>query len=121
MASLESREVENVLVVSFTKAKILDQGTIDQIGTELLECIDRTPDGKVVLNFGGVSFMSSGMIGKLVLFNNKCKSSDVKLKLCSISDNLMEVFKITRLNKVFDIYKSEDKAVAAFEKKGWFG
>ncbi len=120
MASLETREVEDVLVVAFTKAKILDEPTIEQIGTELSECIDKAPAGKIVLNFGGVSFMSSAMIGKLVLFNNKCKAGDIKLKMCEISDNVMEVFKITRLNKVFDIHKSEDKAIASFEKRGWF-
>jgi anti-anti-sigma factor len=120
MASLDLREVDEVLVVSFTKAKILDETTIEQIGTELMECITKCPAGKIVLNFQGVSFMSSAMIGKLVLFNNKCKAADVKLKLCDISDNVMEVFKITRLNRVFDIHKSEEKAVASFEKRGWF-
>jgi anti-anti-sigma factor len=121
MASLELREVEDVLVVQFTKARILDETTIEQIGTELMESITKSPGGKIVLNFQGVSFMSSAMIGKLVLFNNKCKAADVKLKLCDISDNVMEVFKITRLNRVFDIHKSEEKAVASFEKRGWFG
>ena len=121
MSSLETREEENVLVVKFTKAKILDEPTIEQIGKELNEAIGKAPEAKIVLNFAGVSFMSSAMIGKLVSFNNKCKTSDVKLKLCSISDNVMEVFKITRLNKVFDIQKTEEKAIASFEKKGWFG
>jgi anti-anti-sigma factor len=121
MSSLELREEENVLVVVFNKSKILDETTIEQIGNELNQCLDKAPEGKVVLNFSGVSFMSSAMIGKLVSFNNKCKTADVKLKLCGISDNVMEVFKITRLNKVFEIYKTEEKAVAAFEKKGWFG
>ncbi|MBM3998918.1 MAG: STAS domain-containing protein [Planctomycetes bacterium] len=121
MSSLDLREEENVLVVSFTKAKILDETTIEQIGKELMEAIGKAPDQKIVLNFGGVSFMSSAMIGKLVLFNNKCKAADVKLKLCGISDNVIEVFKITKLNKVFDIQKTEEKAIASFEKRGWFG
>ena len=33
----------------------------------------------------------------------------------------MEVFKITKLNKLFDIQADEEKAVASFDKKGWFG
>ena len=33
----------------------------------------------------------------------------------------MEVFKITKLHKVFDIKDTEDKAIAGFGKKGWFG
>jgi hypothetical protein len=32
----------------------------------------------------------------------------------------MEVFKITRLNKIFDIQPDEATALAAFEKRGFF-
>ena len=35
--------------------------------------------------------------------------------------NIMEVFKIMKLNKVFDIQTDEATAMKAFEKKGWFG
>jgi hypothetical protein len=33
----------------------------------------------------------------------------------------MEVFKITKLNKLFDILDTEEKALGSFDKKGWFG
>ena len=41
--------------------------------------------------------------------------------MCNISSNVMDVFKITKLNKVFDIHPNEEKAVKAYAKKGWFG
>ena len=65
--------------------------------------------------------MSSAMIGKLVLLNKKAKTDNVALKFCAISANVLEVFKITRLNKVFEIYADEEKAVKSFKKGGWFG
>lgn len=112
---------QGVLVVGFTDAKILDEAKIQQIGKELMELVPQATNSKLVLDFSGVSFMSSAMIGKLVLLHKKCKSSDVTMKVCNISDNVMEVFKITRLHKVFDIHKDRDKALASFDKKGWFG
>jgi anti-sigma B factor antagonist len=123
MSSLKSQEIEDVLVVYFTDAKILDEARIQQIGKELAEMAGSASSStkKMVLNFQGVQFMSSAMIGKLVLLNKKCKSSEVDLKLCQISPNVLEVFKITRLNKVFDIHPDEEKALKAFSKKGWFG
>jgi anti-sigma B factor antagonist len=121
MSSLRSRDVEDVLVVQFTDAKILDDTRIQQIGKELLDMTAKAQSGKMVLNFDGVSFMSSAMIGKLVLLNKKCKTSNIDLKLCQITANVFEVFKIMRLNKVFDIHKDEERAVKAFDKKGWFG
>ena len=108
MSSLKSQEINGVLAVYFTDAKILDEARIQQIGKELMEMAASASESKkMLLNFQGVQFMSSAMIGKLVLLNKKCKKDEVTLKLCHISSNVLEVFKITRLNKVFDIYADE--------------
>ena len=121
MSNLRSAENGDVLVVYFNDNKILDETKIQQIHSELNEKLTEVPAGKLLLNFDNVSFMSSAMIGKIILLNKKCKASDVKFKICSISDNVMEVFKLMRLNKVLDIQNDEEKAVASFDKKGWFG
>ncbi len=121
MSSVRSEENGDVLVVYFNDNKILDESKIQQIHTELTEKMGSTPANKLLLNFDNVSFMSSAMIGKIILLNKKCKASDVKFKLCNISDNVMEVFKLMKLNKVLDIQKDEEKALTSFEKKSWFG
>jgi anti-sigma B factor antagonist len=122
MALLKTQEIEGAQVVYFLEGKILDEAKIQKIGSELMEAADATASTKrLLLNFTGVAFMSSAMIGKLVLLNKKCKTDDISLKLCDISGNVSEVFKIMKLNKVFDIYKTQDKALKSFDKKGWFG
>ena len=119
--SLKSREHEDVLIVSFTDSKILDDARIQQLGKELVDKAARAQGAKMVLNFATVSFMSSAMIGKLVLLSKKCKQDKVDLKLSNISPNVQEVFKLMKLNKIFDIHKDEEKAIKSFDKKGWFG
>ena len=106
----------------FTDSKILDEAKIQKIGSELIAAAESAANSekKLLLNFSGVGFMSSAMIGKLVLLNKKCKTDGVDLKICNISPNVAEVFKIMKLNKVFDIYKTEEKGLKAFDKKGWF-
>jgi anti-anti-sigma factor len=122
MALVETQEIDGVLVVTFSDSKILDEGKIQQIGTELAAAANAAQaNHKLLLDFSGVEFMSSAMIGQLVLLNKKCKGSETTLKLCSISPNVSEVFTIMKLNKVFDILKTRDKALKAFDKKGWFG
>ena len=121
MNSLRIQETDDVLQVFFTDAKILDDNRIQQIGSDLLEAASRATNNKMLLNFLGVTFMSSAMIGKLVSLHNKCKKDEIALKFCNISSNLTEVFKIMKLNKVFDIYKNDEKALKSFDKKGWFG
>ena len=120
MPELVSQHKDDVLIVQFTSQKILSDVLIAQIGREVLELADEA-DGKMLLDFQGVTFMSSAMIGKIVLLNKKCKQNKITIKLCNIAPSIMEVFEITRLNKVFSIYDSIDDALKAFGKKGWFG
>ncbi len=109
-------------MVGFGSSKLLDESVIQQVGKELIEITSQTGDDKkILLSFHGVNYMSSAMLGRLVMFLKKCQQQDIQLKVCSISDEIMEVFKITKLNKMFDIYKNEQKALEAFNKKGWFG
>ncbi|MFO7906086.1 MAG: STAS domain-containing protein [Planctomycetota bacterium] len=121
MALLRTQETDGVLVVRFQESKLLDEVKIQEIGSELLEAVSAATSKRLVLNFSGVDFMSSAMIGKLVLLNKKCKAEGVTLKLSDISDSVSEVFEIMKLNKIFDVYKTQDKAVKAFGSKGWFG
>lgn len=110
-----------ILIVKFMDSKILDSQRIEQVGRELQDAVPQATHKKLLLNFHGVSFMSSAMITKLVMLNKGCKTQEVALKFCEVSPNVLEVFKITKLNKLFDIQGSEDKAIASFDKKGWFG
>ena len=53
--------------------------------------------------------------------HKKCKEFKVQLKLCAISSDIHQVFKITKLDKLFSIEADEAAARKAFMKKGWFG
>ncbi len=121
MSATTSEMNGEILVVGFMDSKILDSQRIEQVGRELQDAVPQATNKKLLLNFRGVSFMSSAMITKLVILNKECKLQSVALKFCEVSPNVLEVFNITRLNKLFDIQTTEDKALASFDKKGWFG
>lgn len=124
MSSIWSQTTEEgggVQVVHFNDEKIIDDLKIQQIAKEMGEAVDKCEKRRMVINFERVKFMSSAMIGKLILLGNRCKTEQVELKFCSITPNIMEVFKIMKLNKRFDIQDDEAKAIKAFEKKSWFG
>ena len=52
--------------------------------------------------------------GKLITLDRKVKSAQGRLKMCNIKPEILEVFQITKLNKVFDIRAGEAEAIAAF-------
>jgi anti-sigma B factor antagonist len=101
-------ESDDGIIVRFTSAKILDEGVILEIGDSLIEILDRaSPTKSLMLDFKSVRFMSSAMIGKLVFLNKRAKAENVDLILCNIQPNVLEVFKITRLIKVFTIVERD--------------
>ena len=55
----------------------------------------------------------------LALVNNRAKADQVALKLCNISPKFLPMFKLMRLKKIS--FANEEKALEAFQKKGWFG
>ncbi|MEZ6069421.1 MAG: STAS domain-containing protein [Pirellulales bacterium] len=112
---------DDVVTVYFAAASILDESVIQQIGKEFTGvALEAAGERKLLLNFQGVKFMSSAMIGKIVRLHKQCKNDKITLKLCAIAPELLEVFTITRLDKILDIYDSEDKALASFKKRGFF-
>ena len=111
-----TRSDGDVLVAYFQDVRIIDESRINSLGQELAELINDSDNNKIILNFQNVSFMSSAMIGKLVSFGKKCKTAKVALRLCNINDNVDEVFKLMRLNKVFAIDKDEETSLKKIKK-----
>lgn len=106
---------EDVVVVTFQEAKILDETQIERIGREFKGLtLQASADHKLLLNFERVKFMSSSMIGQIMLLAKMCKKDKVNLRLCSICPNIMEVFKLMGLQKVLQIHKTEEDALKAF-------
>jgi len=104
-----------VTVVSFVDRKILDDTNIQEIGEELFDLVDKDYKTKLLLNFENVEYLSSAALGKLITLNKKIREEDGQLKLCGIKPQIYEVFKITKLNKLFDIYDDDEKALNRFK------
>jgi anti-sigma B factor antagonist len=104
-----------VSIVRFIDKKIVDSGTIEQLGEELTALVINEKRNMLLLNFDGVEFMSSAALNKLISLNSKVKTAAGRLKLCNLRPEIKEVFTITRLDRVFDLRKTEEDALAAFK------
>ncbi len=107
-------KVGDLAVVKFSDRKIVDSANIEEMGEEMFSIVDKDKCKDVLLNFEGVEFMSSAALNKLILMDKRVKGAQGKLRLCNLRAEIMEVFTITRLNRVFDIKKTEADALKAF-------
>ncbi len=103
-----------VSVVEFADRKILDELCITEIRDELSELIMATEGIKLLLDFRNVEHLSSAALGVLITLNNQVTERKGKLKLSNIAPQIFKVFKITRLNILFDIYDTTEQALSSF-------
>ncbi len=109
---LEVSESAHVSVVRFKDQKIIDPETIQELGDELFELVEKDERKKLVLNFGNVEFLSSAALGKLITFDKKAKRLGAEVMLTNISPEIFQVFAITKLDKLFNIQDTEADALA---------
>jgi anti-sigma B factor antagonist len=107
-------EEGSVSIVRFIDKKIVDSASIEQLGEEMNALVSVDKRSTILLNFEGVEFMSSAALNKLISLNSKLKPIQGRLKLCNLRAEIKEVFTITRLDRVFDIRKTELDALEAF-------
>lgn len=105
----------SVDVVQFTEKKILDELSIKEIGEELFELVDTQKKSRLLLNFDAVEFLSSAALGKLITLNKKVRAIRGELRLCCIHPDIAEVFRITKLDKLFDLCKTQQEALSKFK------
>jgi anti-anti-sigma factor len=118
MALIQSEVKGEIRIIFVDVPRFVDGAVIDQCYREIVEMLEKTDESNVLLHFGRVGFMSSAALGMLIRVQKKCKEFAISLKLCNISPDIIEVFRITGLNKVFDIRGDAAGAIEAFKASG---
>jgi len=106
----------DVRIVEFTNNKILDEANIAEIGATLSLLIDDkdVEQPKLLLDFTSVDHLSSAALGMLINANNRIKQRNGQLRLSNIKTQIFEVFRITKLDRLFKIFDTRDEAMASF-------
>ncbi|NLF69423.1 MAG: STAS domain-containing protein [Candidatus Anammoximicrobium sp.] len=117
MAATKSEFRDGVIVVRFVDTELSDEVRIRDIGAELIELGSQPNVRQMLLNFEGVTFMSSAMLGQLAILTKRCLSHQVGLKMCNVDATMREVLRIVRLDTLADILGDEKEALKAFRRE----
>jgi anti-sigma B factor antagonist len=107
----EVEKIGDLIVVRLGAYRVLDELTVNEISDELLEVVDRPDCHRLLLDFRGVTQLSSAMLAQLVKLHRKIQPKREKLRLCGISSHLRSIFATTRLDRLFDILDAEPGAL----------
>src|SRR5207249_4216645 len=106
--------VDGITVVNFVDTQLVPEEVIQEVGEQLFSLVEGQGSPRLLLNFRNVRAMATSMLGKLVALKRKVEVSNGRLKLCGFRPDLWEIFKITKLERVFENYDEEQAALDAF-------
>lgn len=119
--AIDASAKDDTLTLRITDERMVDPEVLKRVFDDLQAVLEKSDERQVILDLRSVKFMASAALGKLLQFQKKCQEFNAKLKLASVAPDILEVFKITKLHKVFDIQTDEATARKSFSKRGFFG
>lgn len=98
--------------MEFRTTSLMDPLQLERIAGAIYPLVDTQDKRLVVLDFSAVRYLSSQAIGILLTLKRKLDTAKhSKLVLCGVNDTLMQLLKITRLDRVLTIKPTQREAV----------
>jgi anti-anti-sigma factor len=103
---MQVQEMEGVVVVGLVE---------DQCGSlwKTLEPFIEAGRKNIVLDMGSIGFLNSVNIAAIIAARNKVVGLGGKLAVADLRDRVRSIFKVLKLDRLFDLNRSLDAAIAA--------
>lgn len=111
---IHHKTIADVLIVRPLEKRI-DASAAAEFKQKMGEWID-SGNRRIVLNLSEVDFIDSSGLGAIISGFKKI-GNDGRLVVCVVKESVMSLFRLTRMNRVFDIFASEDEALEALSGK----
>ena len=111
---LQSEQVGDVTIVSFSDRDLLDAIMIQKLGEELLSLASGVHRRQLVVNMSGVERLSAMMVGKLIALQKDVQNAGGRVVLCRIDPRIYEIFRIFKFRRLSRIYQEEPEALQDF-------
>ncbi|MFP4572424.1 MAG: STAS domain-containing protein [Desulfosalsimonas sp.] len=108
----KSEKADDVLVIRVT-TDALDAANALEFKTDISPLLKTSK--KVALDMNRVKFMDSSGVGAMLSCLRTLHTENGELKLFNVKDQLFQLFKLVRLDRIIDIHNSKKAALKAFK------
>jgi anti-sigma B factor antagonist len=106
-----------VTIVRFQVAQIDSEELTRRIGQRLYGLVDREGRSRLLLDLSEVRYLSSIMLGKLLILKRKAEGAGGRVRLCGLTPSQQTLFEVSRLDLLFELAEDERAALDAFERE----
>ncbi|MBN2349817.1 MAG: STAS domain-containing protein [Bacteroidales bacterium] len=112
---LKTERINGVVVVKFNNIDRFNALITEPVKEQLKNLFSK-PDIKLALSLDGIRFIDSTGFGVFLSIMKTANNKDGQFKICDISPEVMELFKLLQLHNVFDLYDNLDDCLKGFTK-----
>jgi anti-sigma B factor antagonist len=99
-------------VVEFITDSLMNPMELEGIGQAIYKLVDSQHRHRLLLDFTKVKYLSSQAVGIILTLNKKLSQfPDASLVLCGVGSQLLQLLKITRLDKILTIKPTKAEAL----------
>src|SRR5215212_2542048 len=110
------QQIGDYTVIEFITPSLMDPVVLENAAQALYKIIDEEDKRKIVMDFEKVQYLSSQAIGIVLAMHKKLNSlKNSRLILCSVGPKLMELIKLTRLDRLLTIKATQKEAVNVWQ------
>jgi anti-sigma B factor antagonist len=107
---LKERKVDGVTILTVEHGL---KGEMESILKERIDQLVQEGSLQIVVDLKHVPYVDSRDIGRLIRSHLSVRQAGGRVRLCNLSGKVLDVLRMTRLDTVLDLYKSEAEALAA--------
>jgi anti-anti-sigma factor len=104
----------DVNVVHLRGRGIVTEQNVMRVLERVRDLISAHGRDRLLLDFDGVNYLSSTILGRLINLAHHARDEHNHLKLCNLRPDIQDVFRITRLEGFFEMYPSQAAALASY-------
>jgi anti-sigma B factor antagonist len=106
------REYGRHSVVAFQTSSLMNPVEVERLRADLVRLVDEEKRTPLVLDFRRVQYFSSQVMGVILTLNKKLAAlPGGKLVLCGVAPQLLELLRITRLDRILTIKTDRKEAI----------
>ena len=110
---LVATTVGDILVVGLAESGALEADNVAAFREAMANLLQDRP--RVLVDMSNITFLDSSGLGALVAIWRSLSSREGEIKLCGLGPPVRTVFEITRMHRVFEIYDTEEEALASYK------
>ena len=117
MSTIKTRTVNHWEVVRFLAPRLTDPITVARAQQDLDAIVDPLPlRCQVAVDFSHVEYVSSQVIGMMLGLRDRVSKKHGTLVLCKLGKHVLDVMKVTRLDRHFTFSDSVSRVVGQAER-----